>query len=205
MKFPGFKKRDTTSAEFFDAMYRTKTDPWNFAHNSYEQSRFETIQNSLSTRPYSHAWEPGCSVGVLTERLATLCDQVDACDLSPAAIEQARQRCRNVPGVHLRCASLTDPAPVETYDLIVLSEIGYYFTAANWKAVAFDLANRMQVGATLLASHWLGHSKDHILSGDEVHSILMTHPLLQLEDSRRCADDTHGGFRLERWTRRSDA
>ena len=191
---------DKSSAEFFETRYRDIGDPWDLAHDSYEQSRYETIIRALSGRRYGYAFEPGCAVGALTEKLATICDRVDASDFSQTAVEQARQRCASLHGVQVRCASVTDPAPIAEFDLLVLSEIGYYFPLTAWQSLVIDIANRMQPGATLLASHWLGGSPDHILSGDEVHACIQ-HPKLQHDHAERHSDPKHSGFRLDRWTR----
>ena len=191
---------DKSSAEFFEQRYRDSGDPWDLAHDGYEQARYDTIIRVLQGRHYRYAFEPGCAVGALTEKLATICDRVDACDFSQTAVEQARARCARLPGVSVRCASVTDPAPISKYDLIVLSEIGYYFTPTAWQSVVADMVDRMQPGATLLASHWLGRSPDHILTGDEVHAC-MQHPKLKHEQAERHPDPTDSGFRLDRWTR----
>ena len=191
---------DRSSAEFFEQKYRSAADPWQFAENKYELARYDCILRALSGCRYRHAWEPGCSVGVLTERLAAICDRVDACDFSPTAVREAQQRCAQLPGVLVRCASLTDPAPIPDYDVIVWSEIGYYFTKRNLQHLMSDAVQRMRPGTILLASHWLGSSPDHILSGDEVHE-LMHHSNLKLQHSERHPDAQHGGFRLDRWSR----
>ncbi len=191
---------DRSSAEFFEQRYRTSGDPWDLAHDSYEQARYDTIIRALDGRRYAFAFEPGCAVGALTEKLATICDRVYACDFSETAVEQARQRCARFPGVSVRCASVTDPAPIADFDLIVLSEIGYYFSSTAWQSLVSDIAEHMHPGTTLLASHWLGSSPDHILSGDEVHRC-MQHPRLRHEHAERHPHPRNSGFRIDRWTR----
>jgi cyclopropane fatty-acyl-phospholipid synthase-like methyltransferase len=190
-------QRDTSSAEFFEAKYHSApdADPWKFATSEYELRRYDAVMQALTNRRYRYAFEPGCSVGVLTERLATLCDKVDSCDFSITAAAAAKARCEHLPAVTVRCAALTASEPWATFDLVVLCEIGYYFTSTKWKELVETMVLAMQPGAVLLASHWLGCSNDHIQSGDTVHMALQ-HPLLQLTLSER-----HQGFRLERWTR----
>jgi trans-aconitate methyltransferase len=189
----------TSSSQFFEAKYRGGGDPWNFAADAYELARYRTILQALSPARYRHAWEPGCSIGVLTEQLAEICERVDACDFASGAVEQARTRCINLPGVHIRCASLADDAPIAHFDLIVLSEIGYYFTPDEWQQQVARIVNAMQPGATLLAAHWLGHSPDHLQGGDAVHSILLAHPRLRLEQAER-HERRSSGFRLDRFS-----
>ena len=183
-----------TSAAFFEEMYRQNADPWDFATNGYERGRYEVILRTLGERRYERAFEPGCSVGVLTEGLAAGCGQVLAMDISPSAVEQARLRCRKLENVRIECGSLADVVPEGTFDLIVLSEIGYYFEEARLKEIAESLSGRLPAGGTLLGAHWLGSSADHVLSGDQVHAVLGGLAGLKLEKSERLE-----GFRLDVW------
>ena len=193
--------RDTTSASFFEAKYQAEPDPWKFETNPYELGRYRTILAALGDRHYRRAFEPGCSVGVLTEQRAARCDAVEACDLSPTAVETARKRCLALPHVSLSVGPLTAATAGERmaaggFDLVVMSEIGYYFPLRELRPLLDELINPLPAGGTFLASHWLGSSGDHILSGDQVHETLMAHPRLQHEHGER-----HEGFRLDRWVR----
>lgn len=191
---------NTTSAAFFEAKYQAVPDPWDFAHDAYELARYDAIVEALQGQRYARAFEPGCSVGVLTERLAATCDAVDACDFSATAAAQARARCAALPNVHVCTAALTGREDWKRYDLVVLSEIGYYFTDADWLEMVDTMVGRMQHGTTLLAAHWLGHSDDHILSGDCVHAILETNKRLVPVDAQRLGEGEQG-FRLNLWRR----
>ena len=87
----------TTSRAFFEEKYKGSEDPWRFASSSYELGRYDAIINALSFRRYRRAFEPACSIGVLTEQLAIICDRVDATDISSTAVEQAIHRCQAAP------------------------------------------------------------------------------------------------------------
>jgi SAM-dependent methyltransferase len=187
---------ETTSEAFFDAKYKSEADPWNFATDAYEQSRYCETLGVLAGRVFLRALEPGCSIGVLTEQLARFCGHVDAFDISATAVSKARNRCHHLDNVEIRHASLGDGIPGRSYDLIVLSEIGYYFSAAELSSLAQQVVCRLVPGGILLAVHWLGHSLDHQLSGDTVHAILGAVPGLQHSLSQR-----HLGFRLDQWTK----
>ncbi len=194
----GFRavNHSTTSAEFFEQKYRDDADPWDFAKSEYERSRYDSIINALAGRHYERAFEPGCSVGELTKRLATLCGQVDAMDISATAIDRAKANCRDLSNVTLHVGSLPHRMPECDFDLIVFSEIGYYFDEASLQELGTMLLDRLRVSGTLLAAHWLGTSKDHVLSGDHVHAILGSLIGLRLDHIER-----HEGFLLERWER----
>jgi protein-L-isoaspartate O-methyltransferase len=145
---------------------------------------------------YRRAFEPACSIGVLTAALAERCDEVQALDIAPSAVAAARKRCADFPGVTIGCADVLRQCPDGPFDLIVFSELGYYFEEAQLKRIAELLGARLEAGGELLAVHWLGASQDHLLHGDRVHDILK-HALTQ-----SCAwikGDRHPGFRLDTW------
>jgi predicted TPR repeat methyltransferase len=188
----------TTTESFFEAKYRDAADPWDFARSSYELARYSAILNALSPRRYNLAFEPGCSVGVLTEKLAAFCNHIEAFDLSETAVERAHIRCVYLPNIHIRHASLTEFLPHDA-DLYLFSEVGYYLTREALHKHLERAIEHLAPSATLLACHWLGHSPDHILSGDEVHDTIHQLPNLQHEHAER-----HTDFRLDRWTKRSN-
>jgi SAM-dependent methyltransferase len=191
-----------TSPEFFEAMYRRDADPWNFAGSEYEGRRYSATLAALEGRRYRRVFEPGCSVGVLTERLAGIADAVEACDVSETAVAEARRRCEHLANVDIWRGSLSERLDVPECDLVVLSEIGYYFEAEVWTEMVEQLVGSMNAGAVLLAVHWLGTSDDHHMSGDAAHEILRANAILQLE----CAERHEGSkakesFRLDRFVR----
>jgi cyclopropane fatty-acyl-phospholipid synthase-like methyltransferase len=185
-----------SSAAFFEAKYQQKADPWNFSSSAYELQRYDAVIQAIAHRRYARVFEPGCSIGVLTERLAGHCDAVYAIDFSPSASAQAAARCAHLPQVEVHCAALPGGAPASEFDLLVLSEIGYYFTPQDWERITTVLIASMPRGATVLAAHWLGQSEDHRMSGDEVHEILLAHPNLHVELAER-----NPNLRLDRLVR----
>ena len=187
---------DTTSQQFFEEMYSHNQDPCSFASSAYELKRYDTIMDALSMPHYRHAFEPGCSVGVLAERLAARCDAVDASDLSPTAVKTARERCSHLANVKIACASL-DEVLLKDIDLLVLSEIGYYFERERWRALVEQLINGVAQGGTILAAHWLGYSADHLQHGDDVHHVLCAVECMSHEYAER-----NVAFRIDRWRKR---
>jgi predicted TPR repeat methyltransferase len=138
----------------------------------------------LEGRRYRRAFEPGCSVGVLTEQLADRCDSIEAIDFSSTAVLRARERCAGFPQVSVAVASFEEYLPMPS-DLFVFAEIGYYFTAKKLESIASRCLLRLEPSGTLIGCHWLGHSEDHVLSGDAVHEILRRLPGLRLQSSQR--------------------
>jgi SAM-dependent methyltransferase len=186
--------RSACTPEAFERRYRGRWDPWHFRTSAYERGRYEATLRSLPGNRYAFAYEPGCSIGELTALLAPRCEQLLATDVSPTAVERARKRCAVFPHVRIECRDVRDTALAAPPDLIVLSEIGYYFDALELEALAAGLGAALRLGGTLLAVHWLGKSPDHMLHGDEVHDVLLRALPLQHELGER-----HSGFRVDRW------
>ncbi len=188
-------KRPDTSVAFFEQKYRRSPDPWGFATNPYEQGRFDALQDALPPVRFSAAFEPACSTGELTARLAPICDRLLACDVSHHAVERARARCRGWDHVSIEVRALPHDLPEGPLDLLVLSECGYYFDASTLAQLAERLSAHLRPGATILAGHWLGVSADHVLPGHEVHEILATTP-----GWYRCMDRVHDHrCQITRW------
>jgi len=187
---------ETTSRPFFDALYERNPDPWHFASSNYELGRYERIVQALSGSRYKRVFEPGCSIGVLTEQLASICDEVEALDISGVAVDRARQRCSHLSNVHIRQGTIAKDIPTREFDLVVFSEIGYYFDDTHLASLIDQLIRRTSPGGTFIAAHWLGSSPDHLLSGDCVHEVILEAKGLVLDCSER-----HAKFRLDRWVR----
>ena len=168
-----------SSQRHFDAIYEAAPDPWSFATSHYELERYRTIIAMLGDRVYERAFEPGCSIGVLTEMLAPHCRHVLATDVSPVAVARAGERCARFAHVTARAGRLPDDLPDEPGDLVVFSEIGYYFEHQELRTVIDRLATCLLPHGVLVAVHWTGISQDHQLSGHQVHRELTADPRLR--------------------------
>ncbi len=189
-------KFQPNTPQFFDAMYLQNSDPWKFATDDYELQRYATLFHAVSHQRYQNIFEPGCSIGMLTEKLATIAASVQAFDVSQQACLTAKEHCASLANVTINCASLENVVPAKDTNLIILSEIGYYFTEKALSDVIENLLTTCSLPLTFLASHWLGHSEDHILSGDRVQEIIASRADLKLE-----YHISNAGFRLDRWSR----
>ena len=68
-------------------MYQAAADPWGFEDRWHEQRKYAISLAQLPAARYRSAFEPGCSVGVLTRLLASRCDTLLSCDVAAAAVE----------------------------------------------------------------------------------------------------------------------
>ncbi|MBO0357749.1 methyltransferase domain-containing protein [Hymenobacter sp. BT186] len=165
----------TLRPEYFDEVYRANNDPWNFETSPYEQGKYADTMAALPPeRQYESAFEVGCSLGVLTEQLATRCRHLLAIDVAQAPLERARQRCAHLPQVEFRQMTLPNEFPAaETFDLVVLSEVGYYWAMPDLEQVTNHLLAALQPGGHLLLVHWTPPVHDYPLTGDEVHDFFL--------------------------------
>jgi hypothetical protein len=156
-------------------MYTESADPWQLQSRWYEQRKYAITLALLPNARYRHAFEPGCSVGVLTEQLAGRCDHVTATDVAVAALDVNHHRlvdagCRD--RVTLVRASLDEPWPATGCDLVVLSEVCYYLDPAVLRAALDREVPRLAPGATVLAAHWRHPVADYPMSGDRANDII---------------------------------
>jgi SAM-dependent methyltransferase len=186
----------------FESVYQQAPDPWAFSTSSYEVDRYETTVACLGADRYQRCFEPACSIGELTDRLADRSEHVVACDPSPSAANRARTRLAARHNVEVNTAAIPEWWPVGSFDLIVLSELGYYWDVVGWRDVIQRCRNSLEDGGELIAVHWLGFSSDHVLSGVRVHRELATHlglPDLHLERTGHPDTNEAAGFVLDRW------
>ena len=133
MTEPTGKSRD---ADYFNRLYATNPDPWNFTGSAYERQKYDATIGALQSRRFAAGFEVGCSIGVLTARLAVQCDQLLAIDIAPAALAQAEQRCAALGNTRFECRRVPEEWPGGRFDLIVLSEVLYFLTPADIARVA---------------------------------------------------------------------
>jgi Nodulation protein S (NodS) len=89
---------ETLRAGYFDGMYQAAADPWRFEDRWYERRKYAIALAMLPAERYRAAFEPGCSIGVLTRMLAPRCTLL-ACDLAAAAVKAAVGRTSDLPQV----------------------------------------------------------------------------------------------------------
>ncbi|PZA12875.1 SAM-dependent methyltransferase [Rhodopseudomonas palustris] len=158
------RRTETIPADYFEDKYRADIDPWRFQTSSYEREKYQATIAALGRPRFSSALEIGCSIGVLTGLLAARCDAVTAIDASPTAISAAAQSAR--PNVTFSVAILPREFPTGQYDLIVVSEVLYYFDDTDLQRVAGSCAKALRPGGEIIACHWLGET-DYPLTGEQ--------------------------------------
>lgn len=177
---------------YFDDLYAAHEDPWGFTDRWYEQRKRSLLLACLPRPRFARAFEPGCSIGVLTAELAQRCDALLSTDVAPRALEAAARRVAGLPGVVLEQRRVPAQWPDATFDLVVLSEVGYYCGAPDLDLLAVRAASSLTPDGVLVACHWRHPVADYPLSGDDVHAVLRAQPGLAV-----LAEHVEEDFRLD--------
>lgn len=178
----------------FEQLYGHSNDPWGYRSRWYEWRKRAVTLAALPSRRYTNAYEPACSNGELSALLAERCERLLCSDGVALAVDAARLRLANSAHVDLIQAWLPRQWPQGRFDLIVLSEFGYYLSESDLD----DLGGRASASLTpegiVLACHWRRPIEGCSLSGDDVHHRLALR--LQLPSFAAWTD---ADFRIDIW------
>ena len=168
------------AGEAFDAMFDGSEDPWGFETRWYERRKRAVTLAVLPRQHLGRVLEVGCSTGVLTAELAARASSVVGTDLSAEAVRRARARLSGNPAVEIEQLRSPQQWPPGSFDLVVLSEVGYF-----WQREELDLALRRSADSLaeeglLLLCHWRHPVQGWPLDGDTVHAVAVALPDLQV-------------------------
>lgn len=155
-------------ARYFDRLYTDKDDPWDFATSAYEARKYNDTLAMLEGEHFTNALEIGCSIGVLTAKLARRCERLFAVDISERALAQAIARCAGETNVRFARMTIPEEFPAGPFDFVLLSEVGYYWSDEDL-ASACDRIAAAASGGTLELVHFLPKVDEYVRDGDAVH------------------------------------
>jgi SAM-dependent methyltransferase len=187
---------NTLPPAYFDQVYQANRDPWNFETSPYERGKYAATLAALPRPHYAEAFEIGCSLGVLTAQLAPRCGHLLAVDVSEAALAQARARCADLPQVEIHLMQVPNEFPTRKFDLILLSEVGYYWSPTDLARAAEMLIAGLQPGGQLLLVHWTPPVHDYPLTGDDVHELFLA-KAMETGPLRHLSGQRHEKYRLD--------
>ena len=168
--------QDSLTPGYFEHVYKRQSDPWGFETSDYERNKYAVTLASLPRERYDRGLEVGCSIGVLTESLAGRTDSLLGLDVSDRALSRARERLQDQPHVEFACMRVPDAMPDDVYDLIVVSEVAYYWSRKDLARAADELAARHAPGGHLVLVHLTEPVPDYPLRGDQVHDYWLSRP-----------------------------
>ncbi len=162
------RKSATLAPEYFEQKYQADIDPWHFRTSEYEREKYQATLGALTKTKYETALEVGCSIGVLTKLISQRCERLLAVDASSTAIAAAQAAGDS--NVNFRVATLPAEFPEGRFDLIVLSEVLYYFVKPDLEQVAQSCMDSISRRSEIVVCHWLGET-DYPLSGLEASDL----------------------------------
>jgi SAM-dependent methyltransferase len=184
-------------ADYFESMFRGTEDPWDLESSAYERGKYAHTVQALRGRAYRQAFEVGCAKGVLTAGLAPHCGALLAIDVSATALKAARARCAPLDQVSFANMVFPQQAPSRAFDLVVLSEVVYYWDDRDIGRAATWIASQVDTGGDILLAHWTGET-DYPQGGDEavekLHGFL--NGRIEVVTAERTAQ-----YRLDLWRR----
>lgn len=189
-------KKKSLNADYFKDVYDAQDDPWNFETSPYEAEKYQATIAALSHETYNKGWEVGCSIGVLTEKLANKCNQLLATDVSSKALQKAAERNEKHPNITFQLMSFPNEWPAHKLDLIIISEVAYYLSRDAWTEAASKVVKALNQGGHVVLVHWLPEVPDYPQTGDEVHEIfeeIVKNEMINIHSSRE------KNYRIDVW------
>ncbi|OYU91589.1 MAG: SAM-dependent methyltransferase [Bradyrhizobiaceae bacterium PARB1] len=182
---------ETLPAEYFERRYRENIDPWDVRSSAYEREKYDATVAALTRPTYPRVLEVGCSIGVLTAKLSQRSGRLLAIDASQTAIDAARGSAPT--NVTFEKRVLPGDFPKGPFDLIVLSEVLYYFSEADLGFVADRCCEALAPDGEMVLCHWLGET-DYPLTGHQASDIFAAATVKRAPFRRILRDEV---YRLE--------
>ncbi|WP_026553225.1 bifunctional PIG-L family deacetylase/class I SAM-dependent methyltransferase [Arthrobacter sp. H20] len=161
----------TLPAGVFERLHAAANDPWGLQDRFYERRKRSVALALLPRERFAAALELGCSIGVLSAELAGRSDSLLALDISPTAVASAQQRLNGFPAASARVASVPQDWPTGEFDLIVISEVGYFLTRTQLLDVVAQTVESLAPDGVVLLCHWRHPVDGWELDGDTVHEL----------------------------------
>lgn len=192
------RHKHSLSPDYFERLFAADPDPWGFETRAYEARKYDHTMAALDGRRFHLGFEIGCANGVLTRRIADCCESLLAVDVSPTALARAQTRCADLPHVHFAEMRFPRQVPdVAGLDLIVLSEVAYYWDHGDLARAGAWMRGALAPGGTVILVHWTGKT-DYPRSASEAVEALY-HAVSDLVDVRRA--EQRPDYRLDLWRR----
>ncbi len=155
-----------------DRLHAEHEDPWQVGTRFYEQRKRDLLLAVLPRPRFARALELGCSTGAVTAVLTARCDVLVAVDSSPHALAAARRRLAALPGgaaVDLREAAVPAQWPEGGFDLVVVSEVGYFLSVAGLEELVRRVRGCLAGDGVVVLVHWRHPVEGWPLDGADVH------------------------------------
>ncbi|MBT2586617.1 bifunctional PIG-L family deacetylase/class I SAM-dependent methyltransferase [Arthrobacter sp. ISL-95] len=155
----------------FDEVHSREDDPWSYTTSWYERRKRALTLAALPEEFYESGLELGCSIGTLSVELAQRCQQFLGVDASSAALAQATERLSRFPSAEAQHLTMPGEWPQGTFDLVVLSETGYYLSPDELAELLERIEASTRPGGTFALCHWRHPISGWQLDAEAVHAM----------------------------------
>ncbi|WP_288379308.1 class I SAM-dependent methyltransferase [uncultured Massilia sp.] len=181
----------------FEALYAADEDPWAVRAAWYERRKRALLLASLGKERYRSAFEPGCGNGEMSAQLAQRCERLLACDGAASAVAAARRHLHAAGVNKFRIEQRSLPAQWprdERFDLVVISELAYYFEADVLEDMLARACAMLDAGGELALCHYLHDFDDRVTGTEAAHALIA-----RLPGMTRAVHHLDQDFLLEVW------
>jgi len=183
--------------------YEEGAEPWNYSVRSMELLRHEWIAENLKKtgiQSDTRVLEMGCSLGLMTEKIAELGPKITAIDLSPKAIAQAKVRCRQFNNVEFQVADVCKlPFPDSSFDRVTVCDglFSWYLSEEAQAQVSMEVSRVLKPGGIALFSDYIHHKAFYKVRANAVvggltileEHLLGDHPGYQFASAFKAIED----------------
>lgn len=178
--FEVFLRLGVVPDDSLDRLHESVDDPWQVRTSWYEQRKRLVTLAALPHPRYGRALEVGGSVGALAAELSLRCDELVVVDESAAATATARASLasdgraghgQDLGEVSVLRASVPEEWPSGCFDLVVVSEVGYFLSPDRLRRLVARVAASLGDDGVVLLCHWRHPVSGWPLDGARVHEI----------------------------------
>ena len=106
------------------------------------------------------------------------------------------------PHVRFERRAIPDNFPEGTFDLVLISEVGYYWSREDLERARRRIEASLVEGGHLLLVHWTPYVEDYPLTGDAVHEAFLAASRGGDAPLRACYGQRERQYRLDLFERR---
>ncbi|VCU70441.1 biotin biosynthesis protein BioC [Pigmentiphaga humi] len=189
----------------FEALYRNHPDPWSVRSAWYERRKLGLLMAALPRERYRCALELGCGTGQATVELAARSDAVLAVDGAPTAAARCQEALAQRGTINARVYLLDLPgqwplAAGAAVDLIVVSELAYYFSDDALRRFIQCCSRSLAPGGDWAMCHYTLPFHDRLQDTARLHRAVDDTAGL-----RRIVTHDDARFRLDIWRKHEGA
>jgi SAM-dependent methyltransferase len=192
------RRRPLTLSRYAE-IFTDRADPFGYEVAPIEFEKFEAVVELLDIARngacFEQAWEIGCAEGVLTARLARICERLSAVDFIPVALERARVRCQEYSNISFSKWDLRSDPAHGPFDLIVITDVLGSMGRGDIRRARDKVVSALAPGGYLLYGDALGELHRRRIQANSwgrlllrgprnIHRFVAAHPAL-VEIARR--------------------